>query len=51
MTRYLDELFIFIGCVLILIGVYIAMPVLTWFTAGLMFIMAGVVIGVGRKAK
>jgi len=51
MGKFLDDLFIFIGCGLILVGTYSLSPVATWFVAGIMFIAAGVLIGIGRKGK
>ena len=49
MIRYLDDLLLLAGCVLILIGVYQVCPVATWFVAGAMLIVSGVLIGLGAK--
>lgn len=47
----LDDLFILAGCGLILAGCYAVLPVLTWFVAGIMCLVIGVLIGIGRKGK
>lgn len=55
MGKFVDDLFIFIGCCLILAGTYSICPVATWFVAGGMFVAAGVWIGIEtgieRKGK
>jgi hypothetical protein len=50
MSKYLDDILIFIGCILFLIGVYKMYPVAVWFVAGIMLMAAGVAIGFGSKA-
>ena len=47
--NHLDDILIFIGCVLILIGVYLVMPVATWFVAGMMCLTLGVLAGIGQQ--
>lgn len=47
MAKYLDDLFIFIGCCLIMVGTFILIPVATWFVAGIMCLAVGIVIGIG----
>jgi hypothetical protein len=46
---YLDDLFLLIGCLLVLVGTYQLSPIATWFVAGGMFIAAGVLIGLGAR--
>jgi uncharacterized membrane protein SirB2 len=46
---HLDDILIFTGCVLILIGVYLVSPVTTWFVAGGMCIVLGVLAGLGGR--
>lgn len=48
----LDDVFLLIGCLLILAGTYILSPVAVLFVAGGMCIAAGVLIGLGNgRAK
>ena len=47
LSRHLDDLLILLGCVLILIGVYLVYPVATWFVGGAMCISLGVLAGLG----
>lgn len=47
--KYLDDILIFAGCILILIGVYCVIPVATWFVSGVMLIVIGVLIGLGAQ--
>ncbi len=49
--NYLDDIFIFAGCALILIGTYLLSPVATWFVGGAMCITAGVLVGMGGREK
>lgn len=50
MSKYLDDLFIFMGCVLILVFIYLAIgPVYVWLAAGIMLLLAGIAIGVGAR--
>jgi hypothetical membrane protein len=48
MMRFLDDIFILIGCLLILVGVYQVNPLLVWFVSGVMFLIAGILIGLGK---
>ena len=47
--NYLDDLFIVLGCWMILIGVYVVCPVATLFVGGAMLICAGIIIGLGNR--
>ena len=49
MSKYLDDIFILIGCLLILAGTYQINPLATWFVGGAMFIGAGVLVGAGSR--
>lgn len=49
MRKYLDDLLVLAGCILILIGVYNVCPVATWFVAGGMCIAGGIVYGLSGK--
>jgi hypothetical protein len=49
MVKYLDDIFIIIGCLLILAGTYQINPLATWFVGGGMFIVAGVLVGAGER--
>ena len=51
MANYIDDIFIFIGCVLILIGAYQINPLITLFVGGFMFLAAGVMIGAGNRKE
>jgi hypothetical protein len=51
MKRYLDDLLILVGCLLILVGVYQVLPVATWFVAGVMLIIFGVLFGLGQPGE
>jgi hypothetical protein len=45
LLKYLDDLLVFIGCALILIGVVVLCPVAGWFAAGGMFVFWGIMVG------
>jgi hypothetical protein len=52
LKRYFDDILLILGCILILIGVYQALPVATWFVAGGMCISFGVLVGLaGNEVK
>ena len=51
MGKYLDDILILIGSVLLLIGTYIVMPVATWFVGGVMLITAGILIGAAKQER
>lgn len=51
LIKYLDDIFVTLGCLLILAGTYAVCPVATWFVAGAMFIGAGVLVGMGQKGS
>jgi uncharacterized membrane protein SirB2 len=48
MTKFLDDILILAGCGLILVGVHEVLPVATWFVAGVMLIVMGVLVGIGN---
>ena len=45
MLKYLDDILLIIGAVLICIGTYAVCPIATWFMAGIFCIIGGVVYG------
>jgi hypothetical protein len=45
LMRHGDDILILAGCSLVLVGVYKVSPVATWFAAGGMCILGGIVIG------
>jgi uncharacterized membrane protein SirB2 len=49
LARYLDDLLVVSGCVLVLGGVYQISPVATWLVAGGMLILFGVLLGLGGE--
>lgn len=52
MSKFIDEILLIGGCVLILIGFYRLIPEATWFVGGFMLIIAGILSGIGnRKTK
>jgi len=49
-VKFLDDLLVLGGCVLIVIGTWYVCPVATWFVAGIMLIGLGVLVGlVGKR--
>jgi uncharacterized membrane protein SirB2 len=51
MDKFLDDILIFAGCGLILIGTFQVMPVATWFVAGGLLVALGVMYGLGYGSK
>jgi hypothetical protein len=49
LSKYVDDALILAGCALILMGVYKVCPVAVWFVSGLMLIVWGVLIGLGKR--
>lgn len=49
LARNLDDLMVFLGCIMILIGVYQVNPLLVWFVGGGMLILGGIVVGLGSQ--
>ncbi len=50
MKNYVGDLLVLIGCILILIGIYLVSPIATLFVGGSMFIGAGVLVELGRRS-
>ena len=49
--KYLDDVLIYLGCGLILVGTFHVLPAATWFVAGAMCIAAAIMIGITRSRK
>lgn len=47
--KYLDDICILIGFILILIGTFQLSPVATWFVGGGMMVLAGLAVGWGSR--
>ena len=45
MSKWIDDLLVAAGCVLILIGTYLTVPAATWFIGGGMLIGWGILLG------
>jgi hypothetical protein len=49
MGKYLDDVLILLGCILILIGTYQLIPVATWFVGGIECLALGTVVSIQSK--
>jgi len=49
MTKYLDDILIFLGGLLIVAGCYLVWPVAALFAGGILLIIFGVLIGAGNR--
>lgn len=47
MKKYLDDLLVLCGCLLILAATYLLCPIAALYVAGVMLIIAGVITGLG----
>ena len=47
--NYLDDLLILGGCGLIMEGTYQICPVATWFVGGIILVVWGVLVGLGKR--
>lgn len=47
----LDDVLVLAGCGLVVYGTYLVSPVATWFVAGGMLIILGVLVGIGRSKQ
>ena len=49
MTKYLDDILIFLGGLLIVAGCYLVWPVAALFAGGILLIILGILIGAGNR--
>jgi len=49
MQKYMDDLFLFVGFCLILIGVYKVNPLYVYFVSGVICVGMGIIIGISTR--
>lgn len=49
MKKFLDDILILIGCVLVVYGVSLIYIPAAWITAGILFVAFGVLFGIGNE--